>query len=89
MDKKTELLARAYFVVMIFGILSLVIAYRVFTVSIVEGDKWRKMGAKNVKWKELNADRGSIFADDGSLLATSLQFFEIRMDMTVQKESVF
>lgn len=46
------------------------------------------MGAKKV-WKELNADRGSIFADDGSLLATSLQFFEIRMDMTVQKESVF
>lgn len=89
MNKKTELLARAYFVVMVFGILSAVIAYRVFKVSVVEGDKWRKMGAKNVKWKELNADRGDIYADDGSLLATSLQFFEIRMDMKAPKNDVF
>lgn len=89
MNKKTELLARAYFVVMIFGILSAVIAYRVFVVSILQGEKWRKMGAKNVKWKDLNADRGDIYADDGSLLATSLQFFEIRMDMMAPKAEVF
>lgn len=89
MNQKTELLARAYFVVVIFSLLSMVIAYRVFKVSILEGDKWRQKGAVNVKWKELNADRGDIIADDGSLLATSIQFFEIRFDATVAKSAYF
>lgn len=89
MNQKTELLARAYFVVVIFSLLSAVIAYRVFKVGILEGDKWRQKGAVNVKWKELNADRGDIIADDGSLLATSIQFFEIRFDATVAKPDYF
>ena len=44
---------------------------------------------KNVKWMEVDADRGNIYADDESLLATSLQFFEIRMDATVPDAKLF
>ncbi len=89
MNRKTELLARAYFVVIVFTIVALVIAYRVVNISVIEGDKWRQKGAKNVQWKEVNADRGNIYSDDESLLATSLQFFEVRMDMTVSSKVVF
>ncbi len=89
MERRTELLARAYFVVTLFTILALVIAFRVIKISVVEGDKWRAKGSKNVQWLEVDADRGNIYADDESLLATSLQFFEIRMDVTVPKQSLF
>ncbi len=89
MDRRTELLARAYFVVIVFAIIALVIAYRVIDISIINGDKWRQKGAANVKWMEVSVDRGNIYSDDESLLATSIQFFEVRMDMTVASSKVF
>jgi cell division protein FtsI (penicillin-binding protein 3) len=88
-DKKTELLARAYFVVIVFSIVAAVIAFRVVKINVFEGEKWRKKSEVNVKWKRVDTDRGNIYADDESLLATSAQFFEIRMDMTVLREETF
>lgn len=89
MDKKTELLARVYFIVAVFLVLSLVIAYRVFKVAVLEGEKWTAQGSKNIAWKPLDADRGTIYADDGSVLATSIQFFEVRLDVDRVKQTVF
>ncbi|MBK8700643.1 MAG: transpeptidase family protein [Saprospiraceae bacterium] len=89
MDRRTELTARAYFVVTVFAVLALIIAFRVLKISLIEGDKWRAKGSKNVQWMEVDADRGNIYADDESLLATSLQFFEIRMDATVPDAKLF
>ena len=87
--RRTELLARAYFVLGVFILLALVITFRVFKISVVEGDKWRSKGEVNVRWMKVDTDRGNIYSDDESLLATSLQLFEIRMDMAVAKEEVF
>jgi cell division protein FtsI (penicillin-binding protein 3) len=89
MNKKTELLTRLYTVVGIFLLLSCVIGFRVFKVSILENEKWKNKGSANLKWKELEADRGTIYADDGSILATSLQFFEIRIDMVTLKQNLY
>jgi cell division protein FtsI (penicillin-binding protein 3) len=89
MDKKTELLSRLFFVVGIFLVLSTVIGYRVFKVAILEQENWKSKGSVNLQWKELDADRGTIYADDGSILATSLQFFEIRLDMRSMNDQLF
>jgi cell division protein FtsI (penicillin-binding protein 3) len=89
MDRRKELLARAYFVVSIFSMIALVIAYKVINIGIIERAKWKAEAAKNVKWMEVDADRGNIYADDESLLATSIQFFEIRMDMRVANKELF
>lgn len=89
MDRKRELLWRAYIVMFCFAIASVVILFKVFKVGIIERDKWRQKGEVNVKWKTVDADRGNIYAEEGNLLATSLQFFEVRMDMSVIKEDDF
>ena len=89
MDKKKELLIRAYFVLFCFVLYAIVIAYRVINISVVEGDKWREKGGHNVKWMKVEADRGNIFDRNGNLLATSLPFFEIRMDLTVPRPDCF
>ncbi|MEZ5050378.1 MAG: penicillin-binding protein, partial [Saprospiraceae bacterium] len=86
---KKELLVRAYIVLAMFVVLSFVIIYRVFTISVVDGDKWRAKANVNVQLREVDADRGDIYADDFSVLATSIQYFEIRMDMTIASQSVF
>ncbi|HMP29114.1 MAG TPA: penicillin-binding transpeptidase domain-containing protein, partial [Saprospiraceae bacterium] len=89
MDKKTELLSRLFFVVSIFLVLAMVIGYRVFKVAVLEQENWKSKGSVNLQWKELDADRGTIYADDGSILATSLQFFEIRIDMRSMNDQLF
>ncbi len=89
MERRKELLVRAYLVMIVFVLLTCVILFRVFRVSVIEGDKWRGKASLNVQMKEVDADRGDIYADDYSVMATSLQFFEIRMDMTRAPESVF
>ncbi len=80
-DRRKELLIRAYMVMFGFVLFAGMILFKVFKISVVEGDKWRNKGEVNVKWLPVKADRGNIYAEDGSMLATSLQFFEIRMDL--------
>ena len=83
MDRKKELLWRAYLVMFFFVIASAVILFKVFKISVLEKDKWRQKGEANVKWMVVDADRGNIYAEESILLSTSIQFFEVRMDMSV------
>lgn len=89
MNRKNELLARVYVVLMLFVLFTLWVVVRVIDINVVEGDKWRGKLAQNIQWKEVAGDRGSIFADDGSLLAASQPFFEIRFDLLTPDDKTF
>ncbi len=89
MEKKKELLLRAYFVFLAFFLLSLVIIYRVIRVNIFESEKWIAKGEKNIKLQTLHGERGNIFSEEFNLLSTSIKFFEIRMDLTVPSNDLF
>lgn len=90
-NRKNELLYRVYFVLLMFFFLVLLIAYRIVKVSVIEGDKWRaKIELRNIVYRPMNTQRGNIYADDGqNLLATSVEFFEIRMDPTAPSDANF
>ncbi len=89
MESRNEFLGRTYIVLGVFLILGLVILFKVFTVTIVEGDKWRAKGGVNVKYVPIASERGNIYAVDGRLLATSLPYFEVRMDLSVPSSKLF
>lgn len=89
MDKKNELLIRVYFVLFMFVCFAILILGRVVKITLVEGDKWRSKGGQNVKFMDKSIDRGDIYDANGNLLATSLPFFEIRMDLLKPRESLF
>ena len=72
-----------------FVIASTVILFRIFRISFVERDKWRQKGEANVQWRVVDADRGNIYAEESNLLSTSLQFFEVRMDMSIIRKEDF
>ncbi|MBP9160377.1 MAG: penicillin-binding protein [Flavobacteriales bacterium] len=61
---------------------STAIAVKLFTIQLVEGDKWRAK-AVNVAtaMRTVPSDRGALLSDDGRLLATSVPEYEVRMDM--------
>lgn len=89
MERKNELLIRAYLVMFIFIAFAAVIFFRVAKISVQEGDRWRAEGGKNVKMIPLKADRGNIYSDDGSVLVMSLPFFDIKMDLANPKQEDF
>ena len=58
------------------------ILYRICVIQFVEGDKWReKAEALTTKVEDMEAVRGNIFDANGALLATSLPYFEVAMDI--------
>jgi len=80
-DIKNEVLYRVYAVLIMIVLFALIIFGKAAKIQYYEGEKWRKAGDVRVKYASVSAERGNIMAEDGSLLATSLPFFEIRMDL--------
>lgn len=82
MDIKKEFLGRVYFLMGVFGIAAIVLFGKAVKISVIEGDKWKTLGdSLYLRYLPIEADRGNILASDGSFLATSLPFFDIRMDL--------
>lgn len=81
MNVKRDILWRVYlafFAVALFGVMVLVYAFRI---QFIEGDEWRKMAEElTTDYQTIEAVRGNIYAADGSLLATSVPIYELRMD---------
>lgn len=81
MDRKKEFLLRVYIVLGMFILVAIALVGKAFYISEVQGDKWRDMATElYFKLMPVEAERGKILSDDGSPLAISLPFFEIRMD---------
>ena len=89
MEKRNELLTWVYAIFFAFVLFAMLIIYKVVKTSLVEGDKWRTLGNKNIKMVDVEGERGNIYCEDGNLLATSLPFFDIRIDLLTSKDADF
>ena len=82
MEIKNEILYRIYF--LLFGIfipVAIIMVYRTIVISVVQGEEWRQQGKDNyVRFKAIEADRGNILALDGSVLSTSIPYFDLYFD---------
>ena len=91
-DIKKDILVRVYLVylgVLLFG---LFIIARVVMIQQFEKNEFLEMAKKQeIHLFEMEAIRGNILADDGSLLAVSVPIFEVRMDVMTDSltEEVF
>ncbi|MDA9774062.1 transpeptidase family protein [Saprospiraceae bacterium] len=89
MDRRRELLLRVYIVFLAFVLFAGAILFQVIKINVVEGDKWRKKAVNNLAWRNVEAERGDIFAENGGSMVTSVTLFDIYMDLTVSKEKDF
>ncbi len=82
MSIKKEILVRVALVYIIFVLLGVAIIAKILYIQLVEGNKWREV-AKTITYKDITIipNRGDICAYDGRVLATSVPYFEIRMDL--------
>lgn len=91
MDIKNEVLYRVYF--LLFGLVvpvSIILMYKTVVIASVEGERWRNQGRDNyLEYRTVEADRGNILAADGSLLATSIPYFNLYFDPHAPSEEDF
>lgn len=70
-----------YIVTLVLMFAAIAVFSKAFKISTTDGAKWRALGNELfVKTMPIEPLRGNIFAADGSILATSLPYYEIRFD---------
>lgn len=79
---KKNILSRVYLVYIFMCVFALCILYRICVIQFMEGDTWKaKAEAFTTKVEDMEAVRGNIFDANGALLATSLPYYEIAVDI--------
>lgn len=81
MEVKRDILWRVYLSFLGVLFLGLTILGRAFYIQNVEGHYWRsKSDSLHTKIINLDAERGTIYSEDGSMLSTSVPYFNIYID---------
>lgn len=84
MKNKKDILLRIYLTYFFVCVFAVLIVFKMIKIQILDGEEWRaKAETLNMDLKSIDAIRGNIYADDGSLLATSIPIFEIRLDVNI------
>ena len=66
------------------------IIFRIATIQYVEGEQWVSLGETlGMQVMNVKATRGNIYADDGSLLATSLPFYQLAIDPLLPSDGLY
>ena len=90
MEKQKKLISRFSFVVVGLFLLGFVIGYKIIHIQFVEGDSFKLLAEKTtIQNFEIQPIRGNIYAQDGSLLATSVPRYTIHFDAATVSTSRF
>ncbi|MGG5486213.1 penicillin-binding protein [Gaetbulibacter sp. PBL-D1] len=66
------------------------VVYKLVDIQFIQGDKYRDLGVKRaVENVEIPANRGNVYSADGSLLATSIPKYDIRLDAVQPQNKTF
>jgi cell division protein FtsI (penicillin-binding protein 3) len=81
MSVKKEIMRRVTVVYLSFLLIGAVIIARIFYLQVFEKQKWMdQANSYSLKMMNIEADRGSIYASDGRLLASSVPYYEVHFD---------
>ena len=81
MEIKKDILWRVYVCFISIIILCVFVLGRAVYVQQVQGIFWRSMGdSLHLKYLPIDAERGSIYSEDGNMLSTSVPIFDVYVD---------
>jgi cell division protein FtsI (penicillin-binding protein 3) len=81
LEIKRDILWRVYLGFIGMVVLSLLVLGKAFYIQRFQGNYWRSMSdSMHQRIVELDADRGTIYSEDGQMLSTSLPQFDIYID---------
>ncbi|MBP3943238.1 PASTA domain-containing protein [Sphingobacteriaceae bacterium WQ 2009] len=81
MNIRTTILFRVYLAFGAMLLIACAVFFKVFHLQYVDGEKWKRLSdSLSIMEREVEAARGNIYSNDGSLLATSVPEYELRFD---------
>ena len=81
MDIRRDILWRVYLSFIGIAVLSSIVLGRAFYIQRFQGSYWRSMSdSMHQRFVETDAERGTIYSEDGEMLSTSLPQFNIYLD---------
>ncbi len=81
MNIKNSILFRVRVSFILVVLFALAIVYKIGVIQFVEGEKWNALAAQiGLQYREVEATRGNILSDNGSLMATSIPFYRLALD---------
>lgn len=81
MEIKRDILWRVYLSFLGVVLLSFIVLGRAVYIQRVQGNYWRSMSdSMHQKFVELDAERGTIYSEDGEMLSSSIPYFDIYID---------
>ncbi len=87
---KEYIVSRMYYALIFVGVFMLGIITKIIAIQYTDGEKYRQLSKQAIiKNDTIFANRGNVYASDGSLLATSMSKYEIRMDLVTVSEDLF
>ncbi|WKK65394.1 penicillin-binding protein [Lutimonas zeaxanthinifaciens] len=88
--EKKQILNKLYLLTGFLFLFAMAIIYKLIEIEHFEGDLYRVEAEQGtVKTFEIAANRGSVYTSDGSLLATSVSRFDVRMDAVTISDTDF
>jgi cell division protein FtsI (penicillin-binding protein 3) len=85
MDVKKDITWRVSLSFIVIAIISAVILGKAFYIQQVEGNHWRSMSdSLHQKIEEVEAERGTIYSEDGQMLSTSIPQFDVYIDFAAE-----
>ncbi len=85
-----SILTRLYIVVGFLFLFAIAVLVKLVSIQMVDGDKYRKLAMdRTEKMFTIAPNRGNLYSDDGSLLATSVSRYSIRFDAETVSDKDF
>ncbi len=85
-----NILIKMYVVSFLMILIFFLIIWKIFNIQITEGKKYRALSDKvSLRNDTIFPNRGNVYAADGTLLATSMFKYEIRMDAIAVDDELF
>lgn len=81
MDTKKDILWRSYLIYMLMMVLGIFIFGKALFIQRAEGAYWKSLSdSLHLEYREMDAERGTIYSEDGRMLSSSIPFFDIYLD---------
>lgn len=90
MDAKQVILLRTRLAFLGLFAFGLAVIGKLIHIQFFQGKKWEQLAQEaTLAFRPIQPSRGNIYAQDGSLLATSLPFYEVAMDPCIADPTLF
>jgi cell division protein FtsI (penicillin-binding protein 3) len=81
LDVKKDILWRVYLCFLGIIMLGAIVLGRAIYIQRVQGAYWKQMSnTQHLKYMDVNAERGTIYSEDGNMLSTSIPVFDVYID---------